>query len=147
MRPPWHIALALVCMGAGAASSGSGDSERGGSKTDITGLRLEDVVGDLRGALDKSAHSLRVSSVPLHEVVKIQTELQQGMNKKVPEARRWVEAGNLASFNGMKPEPYLTVPSACPFPCPCHFPAPPCPRPTLPSPLSELSHNPSNLIP
>jgi len=124
---PLALALALVCMSAGAANSGSGDLDSGGSKTDITGLRLEDVVEDMRGALGKSAHSLRVSNVPLQEVVKIQTELHQNMNKKVPEDRRWVESGNLASFNGMSPEPYLTVPSASPCPYPCPQPAPPPP--------------------
>ena len=140
---PLALALALVCMSAGAANSGSGDLDSGGSKTDITGLRLEDVVEDMRGALGKSAHSLRVSNVPLQEVVKIQTELHQNMNKKVPEDRRWVESGNLASFNGMSPEPYLTVTSALPCSYPRPKPVPLCPRRKIPSFLSELWLNPS----
>lgn len=121
---PATLVATLILVSVGSVNGGSGDSGRDaaavprGSKTDITGLRLEDVVGDLRSELDRSAHSLRISNVPLHEVVKLQAELSKGMNQATPTSRRWVEAGNLADYNGLKKEPYLTV-LAFRLPLPC----------------------------
>jgi len=81
-----------------------------GSPTDITGLRLEDVAGNLRGVLEDTARSLRISGLPLAEVQRLQKEIHTAVNHEPTSKARWVEAGNLARFNGLKPEPYITIP-------------------------------------
>lgn len=83
--------------------------------TDITGLRLEDVVGNLRNVLETASGSLRTSNIPLDQVRKLTEELR-GVNSDgshkgpKPSNQRWLEAGNLARYNGLYPEPYITIP-------------------------------------
>ena len=88
---------------------GGGAKSFKGADTDITGLRMEDVVGNMRSALDRSSDSLRMSNIPLSEVAKITKELQDMANKKGPMSRRWLDSGNLAKYNGLFPEPYITI--------------------------------------
>ena len=95
-------------MGAG----GSGVSSLKGANTDITGLEMEDVVGNLRSVLQQSSDSLRMSSLNLGEVSKMTQELQDAVAKKFTGSaqKRWLEAGNVARFNGLHPDPYITIP-------------------------------------
>jgi len=81
-----------------------------GSPTDITGLRLEDVAGSLRNVLDETARSLRLSNLPLQEVQRLQKEIHKAAGHDTSSSRRWLEAGNLAKFNGLRTEPYITIP-------------------------------------
>ena len=78
--------------------------------TDITGLRMEDVVGNMRDTLDRSSGSLRTSNLPLSEISKITKELQDMAAKKGPPQERWIKGGNVARYNGLFPEPYITIP-------------------------------------
>ena len=114
-------AVLLACLApAGAQKSAAGSARaqertRGfvdfrSANTDITGLRMEDVVENMRGALDRSSNSLRMSTLPLAEISKITHELQNAVAKKGPPEKRWLEAGNVARYNGLSAEPYITVP-------------------------------------
>lgn len=117
----WGLAVLIASIAAAAAQKSAAgaaraqERTRGGAgafksaDTDITGLRMEDVVGNMRSALDRSGDSLRMSNIPLNEVAKITRELQEMANKKGPPQQRWIEAGNLAKYNGMFPEPYITI--------------------------------------
>ena len=111
-------AVLLACLaptGAQKSMAGSARAQertRGfkSADTDITGLRMEDVVENVRGVLDRSGDSLRMSNLPLREVAKMTQELQDAVAKKGPPEKRWLEAGNVAKYNGLYPEPYITVP-------------------------------------
>ncbi|EKX49685.1 hypothetical protein GUITHDRAFT_162074 [Guillardia theta CCMP2712] len=102
----------LSCLLALALIPGTHTKETSGTgaNTEITGLRLEDVVGGMRRVMEKAAHSLRLSELPLQEVARLQEELHASLSRAAASKQRWLEANDLAKYNGLKKEPYLTVP-------------------------------------